>query len=124
MSSTYRQAVPLSAGQDLESHQWKAVTISGTVAATNTTAAGVQENKPRDTEDLTAVYFGRVKIAAGGAIAARGPFRVTTSGWFVACGSNELAVGHALEAITSGSVGRAVVNFVGAYSSVVSGHLT
>lgn len=121
---SYREAIPVTAGQDLTATQWKALTISGTIAATNTTAAGVQEGKPESGEDATVVYFGRTKIAAGGAIAARGGFKATTSGWFVAVGSNELAVGHALEAITSGSVGRAVVNFVGAFSSVVSGHLT
>lgn len=101
------------AAQDLRTHQYKAVTIGGVVAATNTAAAGIQQNKPNDTEDCSIQLGGISRFRAGGAVSAGGAVKVTTSGWFVACASGDLACGKAFEAVTSGSIGEGYFNFDG-----------
>lgn len=105
------------AAQDLRTHQYKAVTIGGVVAATNAAAMGIQQNKPNNTEDLSIQLGGISRFRAGGAVAANGAVKVTTSGWFVACASGDLACGKAFEAVTSGSIGEGVFDFAGARSN-------
>lgn len=99
------------AAQDLRTHQYKAVTIGGVVAATNTAAMGIQQNKPDNTEDLSILIAGRSRFRAGGAVTAGGAIKVVTSGWFEACASGDLACGKAFEAVSSGAIGEGHFDF-------------
>ena len=122
---SYQESVPVKAGADLSAAQYKAVTVSGTIAANNTTALGILQNKPDASgKDATVAYAGRVRYYAGGAVAAGNRLTVTTSGWVTATGSNQIGVGTALGAVSSGGIGEGIFNFTGAKSTVVSGHLT
>lgn len=91
--------------------QYKAVAIGGTIAAANTTAVGIMQNKPKSGEHMTVAWHGRMKAYAGGAINAGGAVKVTTSGYLVAVASGDGAVGKAVLAANSGSVFEFIGNF-------------
>lgn len=110
----YGETIGLRAGQDLRSHQYKAVGVAGTVAAANSAAIGIQLTKPNTDEDLSVQVFGRCKFRAGAAVSANAPIMVTTSGWLITCTSGSMAVGKAISAVTSGSIGDGVFNFASA----------
>lgn len=105
------------AGADLRTTQYKAVAIAGTIAANNSAAFGIQQNKPNTGEDLTIAVAGVSRYRAGAAIAANAPVMVTTSGWLITCTSGSMACGKAIEAVTSGSIGEGYFNFAAAKTS-------
>ena len=54
-----------------------------------------------------------------------GRFRITTSGYAVACGSNEVGIGRCgVTAAVSGGTFEGIVDFIHGLTSVVSAHLT
>ncbi len=113
----YNYSIPVAAGEDLSSVQWRAVNISGTLAATPALALGLLMNKPDASgEDASLIYMGRSKFAAGGAITAGGPITVTTSGWLIAAavvsGGSTRVVGRAHYTVVSGGIGEGIFNFV------------
>lgn len=116
--------IPLEAGADLTATQYKAVQIGGTIASTNTNAVGIQQNKPKSGEDLSARIHGRSRYSAGGAVTKGNRLAVTTSGWIVAVASNQFGVGIALSTVASGATGDGWFNNFGAPTTVVSAHLT
>lgn len=116
--------IPLEAGADLTLTQYKVVQIGGTIASTNTNAIGIQQNKPKSGEDLTARIHGRSRYWAGGAITKGNRLMVTTSGWMTAVASNQFGVGIALSTVASGATGDGWFNNFGAPSSVASANLT
>lgn len=99
------------AGQDLSTHQYKAVSIAGTVAASDGAAFGIQQNKPGNGEDLAIAYAGISRYRAGGAVSANGRISVTTSGWIIAATSGDTSCGKAIEAVSSGGIGEGIFNF-------------
>lgn len=113
----YQYSIPVVAGADLSGQQYKAIAVGGTIAATNTLAMGLLQNKPKSGEDATLAYLGRSKFRAGGAVTAGGAVKVTTSGWIVAVASGDLAAGKALEAVSSGGIGEGVFGIATARST-------
>ncbi len=114
---SYNYSIPVAAGGDLSAVQWRAINISGTLAATPALALGILLNKPDASgEDASLVYLGRSKYAAGGAVTAGGPLTVATSGWFVAAtvasGNSTRVVGRAMHTVVSGEIGEGLFNFV------------
>lgn len=103
--------ITIAAGADLRAAQYKAVTISGTIAANNSTAAGILQNKPNTNEGATVAYEGRMKGTAGAAITKGDRLKVTTSGYLIAVASGDGACGKALFAASSGSVVDMLANF-------------
>lgn len=118
------ESIQLVAGADLSGagSLYKAVVVAGTIAASNI-AIGLIQNKPRSGEDLRVGYEGHMKGVAGAAIVAAARMRVTTSGYLVTCGSNELGVGRSLAAAASGATVEGLFDFRSGLTSVVSGHL-
>lgn len=107
--------IAVAAGADLSAQQYKVVTVSGTIAATNATALGVLQNKPKSGEHANVAYAGHLKAYAGAAIAAGAEVVVTTSGYLITnATSTSGIVGKAITAAASG----ALVEFVGDFSTV------
>lgn len=122
---SYGEDLPVVAGADLsDDEQYKAITISGTIAASATTALGILQNKPKSGEDAAVRAGGRSRARAGGAITAGNRVTVSASGWITACTSNQLGVGTALQSVSSGSIFEGYFNFAGAKTNVVSAHLS
>lgn len=119
----------VAAGADLNTGpgtgaQYKALVVGGTIAANNG-ALGILQNRPKSGEAATVRVFGPSKCVAGGAITAGARFRITTSGYAVACGSNEVGIGRCgVTAAVSGGTFEGIVNFLHGLTSVVSAHLT
>lgn len=105
--------IPVIAGADLRAAQYKVIAVAGTIAASNGASIGVLYNKPNTNESATVAYLGHMKAYCGGAIAANGRMKVTTSGYLVAVASGDGSVGKALAAANSGSL----VEFVGDFSN-------
>ena len=110
---SYRESIPVNAGEDLEGAQYRAIEIDGTVAASGAVAVGLLQNKPRSGEDATLAYMGRSRYVAAAAVAAGASLTVTTSGYMttVASGDNLQTVGIALAAVSSGETGEGIFNF-------------
>lgn len=124
MSGTYLQSVPVSAGADLSSHQYKAVQIDGTLATNNSDALGILQNKPSASgRDATVGYSGRTRYVAGGAVTAGNRLAVQSGGWLTAVTTVQLGVATALGAVSSGGVGEAIVHFAGVRTQITSSHL-
>ena len=98
------------AGADLSGLQYLAMQVAGTVATSEINAFGVLANKPQSGEDASLVYMGKTRIKAGGALTAGALLSITTSGYFTAASSGP-AVGRCINAVASGGVTDAVVNF-------------
>lgn len=114
MQSGYNEAIPMTAGADLSTHQGKALESDGTLAGTSLAALGVLYNAPASGEAATAVFTGRVRVKAGAAITAGARIMVTNSGngFFSTVTSGFHSVGYALTGVASGGMVSAVVNFV------------
>ena len=108
---SYQNSVPVVAGADLSAAQYRAVVAAGTIAANNTDALGILQNKPENGEDATVAYNGRIKFTAGGAVTAGAAVKVTTSGYCVTLSSGDLGCGKALDAVASGAIGEGVFDF-------------
>ena len=102
----------VAAGADLRGQQYKAVAVGGTIAATAQLAMGLLQNKPNTGEDASVQYFGESFYVAGGAVTAGGLIGVTTSGFCITVDSGSVSIGKALNTVTSGSQGRALVNLI------------
>lgn len=114
----YGDDVGFRAGADLSAGQYKAVTIGGTIAANNTTALGLLQNKPQANEDASMRVAGRSRYRAGAAVDSGSLLMVTTSGWLIAVTSGSLPCGQAFEGVSSGSIGEGYFNFAVAKSTV------
>lgn len=115
VSNIYTPCV-FTAGEDLDTagHEGVAIAIAdGKVANNGKEATGVLLTKPKSGEHGSMAVAGVVKVRAGGALAAGGRMAAVTSGYFVAAESGYYCNGIALEAITSGSLGKALVQFPG-----------
>lgn len=119
---SYENSVPVVAGQDLSvaTCQFHAVAIGGTIAAANAASLGILLNRPKQNEDATVGYAGRLPYRAGAAITAGNRLKVTASGWLIAVTSGTFAVGMALTAVSSGAVGEGIFDFSGARTNLAS----
>jgi len=121
---SYLESVPVKATEDLSNTQYRAISISGTIADSNSEAIGIQQNKGESGRDLTAGYQGRSRFVAGAAVAAGNRVTVATSGYMTAVASNELGCGTALGAVSSGGIGEGIFNFSGVRADVSSSAIT
>ncbi len=110
---SYENAVPVIAGQDLSvaTCEYHAVAIGGTITGANATALGILQNRPKQNEDATVGYAGRLRYRAGAAVTTGARLKVTTSGWLIAVTSGTFAVGTALSAVSSGAIGEGIFDF-------------
>lgn len=115
----YTQSIAFLAAADMSSGcQYKAVAIGGTIAANNTAAVGILQDKPKSGEGGAAAFSGRSRYVAGAAVSAGAGLMVTTSGYMIAVVSGSLPCGKALESVTSGSIGEGLFNFATAKTNV------
>jgi len=108
--------IQITAGADLNTGggtgaQFKAVTIGGTIAASNTTAIGLLMNKPLNGEDATVGYSGHMKGVAGAAITAGARLIVTTSGYLITAIGAVIPCGRALATCGSGASVEGLFDF-------------
>lgn len=112
----------VSATEDLSGNVLhKAVTISGTIAATPALAIGVLRSKGVVGQQVAAVYKGITKVIVGAAVTTPGyPITITTSGFFIAAtaaaSGGTLGTGHIgrllnTAAVASGDLVPALVDF-------------
>lgn len=120
---SYLESVPVVAGADLSTMQYKAVAVGGTIAANNTGALGILQNKPISGQDATVGIAGRSRYVAGAAVSAGDRLTVTTSGFIIEANTTALGAGTALGDVASGGIGEGYFNFAGAKSVVTSSHL-
>lgn len=107
------------ASADLSGAQYKAVTVAGAVAANNTTAIGILQNKPQSGEHAQVSIMGKMKGVAGGAISAGGRVKVTTSGFIVAISSGDGSCGKlGITAAASGDTVTFWGDFVSAGTTI------
>ena len=100
------------AGEALDMHQYQAVALDdGKVANNGAEAIGILINKPKINEHAQVVVDGVCKYRAGLAIAIGKRITVTTSGYCTLITSGSYSVGIALEAATSGSIGKGLFRF-------------
>jgi len=98
------RTISLVAGADLSSGaQFKVVAVGGTIAAANTAAIGILQNRPKTGEGASVVYDGHAKAYVGGAVSAGGALKVTTSGFLTAVASGDGAVAKAITAAVIGA---------------------
>ena len=92
---------------DTEGHEGVVITIADNkVANDGQEATGVLMSKPKSGEHGTLALHGIVKARAGGTIAANNTITTATSGYITVTASDSFINGRALEAITSGSLGK------------------
>ncbi len=112
--------IPVTLAADLRAHQHKALAIGGTLTIGTPYAAGLLETRTDSGEDGTITVLGRARFIAGGTIARGNRLNVTSGGFMVLAASGDNSIGFAEAAISSGSVGRGVFNFVTPYYHVTS----
>lgn len=98
--------------------QYKAVAIDGTIAANNTAAFGLLQNKPKNGEDMSIAYFGHMKGVAGGTLSRGELVRVTTSGYLTLTASGDGSCGKVITAAASGATVEILGDFISATSSI------
>lgn len=98
------------AGADLSTHQYKAVTLAGTVAASSATARGIQQGKPLSGDHMTVAYKGILKAYAGAAVNSGAQVGVTASGFLITV-TGSAYVGRALASASSGALMTLVADF-------------
>ncbi len=104
------------AAEDLSARQYQVVTIADNKVANNgQEATGILTSKPKSGEHGTIMLFGIGKARAGGAISANNTITTATSGFITVTASGDYINGRALEAITSGSVGKVLWHGVNHY---------
>jgi len=93
--------------------QYHAIALNdGKLANSGGEASGVLLNKPQLNNHASLGYVGELKFHAGGAIGAGEPITVATSGWFTKAASDSYVVGRCKVAVTSGSYGTGLFNFI------------
>jgi len=105
--------IPITPDTDLRSLQHRAVDISGTLATGPLNAAGLIQTRTDSGEEGTIRLTGRAKFVAGGAISRGGRMQVASGGFMTAAASGDTSCGFAEITVTSGSVGRGVIDLVG-----------
>ena len=97
------ETLTVTAGQDLRTHMFKAVSLAGTVAATTAAAVGLLRNKANNGEHATLAYKGIMKGYAGAAINSGALVGVTTSGFLITV-TGSAYVGKCLATAGSGDI--------------------
>lgn len=106
------QVTNIKAGEDLRTHQFKAVALDdGSRAVYSNEAGGIILNKPASGENITCGWWGEMKFHAGGSITIDRAITVSSGGWFTAAGSGDYIVGRAKATVGSGSIGTGLFNF-------------
>ena len=106
---------------DASANQYKVVDVSGVIAATQQTAIGVLQNKPKAGEAARVAFSGHMKAYAGGSIAAGAVVAVTTSGYIITNATSVSGiVGKCLTAAASG----ALCEFIGDFSTTRNSYST
>lgn len=105
------EVVGIAAGADLRGAQYKAIAVAGTVAAANSAALGILQNKPNTGEGASIAVAGHMKGVAAAAVTAGARLKVTTSGYLTTVASGDGSCGKALVAASSGSTVEFVGNF-------------
>ena len=102
------------AGVDLSGSQYFAVSLDdGGISVNGAEAGGILLNKPKTGEAARIGVLGFMKFRAGGGTIAKDAWlTVTTSGYCVTAGSGYHLVGKCRAAVTSGSIGTGVFNFI------------
>lgn len=102
------------AGEDLSSApQFIAINLTDGKAASSAIAAGgILQNKPKINEHATVFYAGESEFRAGGTITAGQRLTVAASGYITAAVSGGYSPGKAIDAVSSGSIGRGLFNFM------------
>jgi hypothetical protein len=104
--------VAATADLDADAVKFKAVTLSGTIAATSNLAAGILRHGAKNGGHVSVVYRGITKVLAGAAVSTVGfPLTVTTSGFIIAASSGGASIGRAIDTCASGDLVRAHVDF-------------
>src|SRR3972149_5641124 len=108
-------AIQVVAGADLNTGdgtgaQYKAVAVTGLIAATATTAIGLLQNKPKSGEDAEVGYEGHMKGVAGAGVTAGARLIVTTSGYLITAAGQVIPCGRALATCASGAIVEGVFN--------------
>lgn len=89
-----------------DGHEGVAIALAdGKVANDGKEATGILYDKPASGQNGSMIIMGIGKARAGGALTKGANVTVSTSGYFTACASGDYAVGIAMEAVTSGSLG-------------------
>lgn len=113
MTSAYNRSIPSVAGTDLTSFQHRVLAEDGTLATGIPQARGILAARVDSGQNCTLIYDGRSRYQAGGAIAAHDLLTVTSGGWITAATSGQVAIGiNEYAAVTSGSYGDGVFNFM------------
>jgi hypothetical protein len=125
--SGYLEVLGVDAGEDMNTgsindgsgHQYKAVTIDGTIAQAGENPVGILQNKPKSGEDASLGFMGRSRFSAGGGtIAAGADLTVANSGYMVTAGSGDAVFGRNISSIASGGIGEGIFNFVGGVKTI------
>lgn len=104
--------IALTAGADLRSGaQYKVLAVGGTIAAANTAAIGILENRPNTGEGASVIYDGHAKAYVGAAVTAGAALKVTTSGFLTNVASGDGAVAKAITAAGSGALCEVLCDF-------------
>lgn len=114
---SYNDKIGIRAGADLSGKQYMAIAVGGTVAGSEAAAFGVLCNKPQSGEDASVAIAGRVKVKAGAALTAGALLGVNATGYFVPVNSGFTSIGRAVNAVSSGGVTEAIVNFANIYKT-------
>jgi len=101
-----------SVGADLVPFQYRAISIAGTLATGPLNAVGLSQTRVSSGEDGSAMVMGRGRFIAGGAIPAGGRIKVSPGGFMTSATSGDTSCGFCEITVTSGSVGRGLVNLV------------
>ncbi len=115
------ETVTVTAGQDLDTMQYKIIGVGGTIVATADLALGVVSTKPKNGEHATVEWAGHMKAYAGAAIVIARGVTVTTSGYLINVTSGDGVsgqVGMALAAANSGDLFNFVGNFANAKNTL------
>lgn len=106
--SNWNKKFTFTATEDLNTvgHEGVAIALADNkVANDGKEASGILYDKPANGQNGSIIMIGVGKGRAGGALTAGANVTVSTSGYFTACASGDYAVGIAMEAVTSGSLG-------------------
>ena len=104
--------IGVTAGEDLSSHQYKAISLAGTIAASSTLAVGILQNKPGASgRQASVAWKGHLKAYAGAAINSGSPVMVTASGWIIASTSLGNSVGVCITGAASGDLFDGIYDF-------------
>ena len=107
-------AVVIAAGANLSAHQYKAIAIGGTIAATSALTIGLLQNRPAATgRQATIGWHGHMKAYAGAALSVGADVMVTTSGFITNATSAGNICGKVLSAANSGDLVDGLFHFTG-----------